>query len=78
MLGKNSHPVFVIKSGMATPEFREELPDTPLEFSGFCYQQPRGSLVNESCPRVVAHTADVDVMLQNQLLNGSQDFGAFL
>ncbi len=71
MLRKNLLPMFVIEGSMAAAEFREKLPDTAFEFISFYCQQLRGSLVSEPSPRVVAHAADIDVMLQNQLLNGS-------
>ena len=78
MLGKNLLPLFVIEGSMAAAEFREKLPDTAFEFIGLYCLQFGSLLVDMRRPRVVAHTAYIDVMPQNQLLHGSQNLGALI
>jgi len=68
----------MVEDGVAAGKFRQCLADPILELLDAYTEQGRRSLVKPPGPLAVVHASHIEVLLENALLDRSQDFSALL
>jgi len=78
VLGQKQAGSLVVEDGMATAEFRQGFAHTTFEFLDVHVEQGRRSLVKPLGPLVVVHPSHIEVLLEDPLLDRSQNLAAQL
>jgi len=78
VLGQKPAGSLVVEDSMATAEFRQGFAYPTFEFPNVYIEQGKRSLVKPLGPLVVVHTSHIEVLLEDALLDRSQDLSARL